>query len=245
MQPADFTFKQFAIWHDKCAMKVSTDGILLGAWAAVKPSEHIIDIGTGTGLIALMLAQRSNTLPLKPLISAVDIEASAVTQAKFNVSQSPWHTRIQVHHCDINEFVTRDGQAGKYQTLVSNPPYFSNALQAKDAKRNLARHNQNLSFTQLLQSAQLLASNTAQFHLILPCEEADRLINQSQNTSWRLTKRIEVSTVTGKRPSRSLLTLQNHENKLTLETGSFAIRNNQNQYTEEFVAICRDFYLAM
>ena len=111
-----FKFKQFTIWHDKCAMKVGTDGALLGAWAAPKEARNILDIGTGTGLVALMLAQRCQAF-----IDAIDIDADACLQAEENVARSPFADRIRVHHCALNDF--HPSAPSHYDLIVSNPPY--------------------------------------------------------------------------------------------------------------------------
>ena len=115
-----FQFKQFTIWHDKCAMKVGTDGVLLGAWAETENSQKILDIGTGTGLIAIMLAQRYSLSQ----ITAIEIDEAAAAQAKMNIARSPWTKRIQVICNDFSLFRTES----KYNLIVSNPPYFVNAL---------------------------------------------------------------------------------------------------------------------
>ena len=132
-----FSFKQFTVYHDRCAMKVGTDGVLLGAWTDVSGARDILDIGTGTGLIALMLAQRSEAH-----IVAVDIDEDAVKQAKENVEKSPWPGRIEVERHDICCF----NSDIRYDVIVSNPPYFFNSLKCPDGQRNIARHTVGLNF---------------------------------------------------------------------------------------------------
>ena len=139
-----FKFKQFTIWHDKCAMKVGTDGALLGAWAAPKEARNILDIGTGTGLVALMLAQRCQAF-----IDAIDIDADACLQAEENVARSPFADRIRVHCCALNDF--HPSAPSHYDLIVSNPPYFHQALKCPDPKRNRARHTDTLSLEELFQ----------------------------------------------------------------------------------------------
>ena len=129
-----FQFKQFTVWHDKCAMKVGTDGVLLGAWASVQNAHKILDVGTGTGLVALMLAQRS--LPDADII-ALEIDEAAAGQARENVTRSPWKERVEVVQTDFRDYQSSD----KFDVIVSNPPYFVDSLECPDQQRNAARHN--------------------------------------------------------------------------------------------------------
>lgn len=244
MRPADFTFKQFAIWHDQCAMKVNTDGILLGAWTQLNQPNKILDIGTGTGLIALMLAQRSQVFTHQPSISAVEIEDSAFRQAKENIQHSSWHSRLYLHHNNIVDFANDQKNTHQYDCLVSNPPYFSNSLKAPDDKRNLARHNATLSFDDLLSSAEKLATNHASFSLILPSNEAKTLLEICPQYNWFLHEHAFVSTVIGKSATRSLLKLSRSKVQ-QVNKEHFAIRNKNNLYTAEYINLCREFYLAM
>ena len=159
-----FRFKQFAIQDDRCAQKVGTDGVLLGAWARVEEARNILDIGAGSGLIALMVAQRS-----KAIITAVDLDADAVEQAKENVLRSPWSDRIEVIHQDVREFSVDV----RFDGIVSNPPYFVDNLKSPDHQRALARHTDNLSFRELLRSVDSLLSDDGLFSVILPSEALD------------------------------------------------------------------------
>ena len=146
-----FQFKQFTIRHDKCAMKVGTDGVLLGAWAGTESCNRILDIGTGTGLIALMLAQRS-----KAAIDAIDIEADACLQAQENAESSLFAGRINVFHSDLVDFA--QASTHLYGLIVSNPPYFVDSLKCPNLQRNTARHTDTLTLEDLLQySRKLLA----------------------------------------------------------------------------------------
>ena len=139
-----FQFKQFTVWHDKCAMKVGTDGVLLGAWTPVESSARILDIGTGTGLVALMLAQRCSAS-----VIALEIDGKAAQQAAENITRSPWGSRIEVVCQDFRLYSNKNNSL-KYDTIVSNPPYFTDSLKCPDSQRNTARHNDNLSYEELL-----------------------------------------------------------------------------------------------
>ncbi|MDP2113785.1 MAG: methyltransferase, partial [Bacteroidota bacterium] len=157
-----FQFKQFRIIQDKSAMKVGVDGVLLGVWANVSGAKRILDIGTGTGLIALMMAQRN----ADARIDAVEIEPDAFQEAVYNIQQSPWNERIQIELCSFQEFA---GKAGlKYDLIVSNPPYFTNGHKAPLENRATARHSDSLSLGDLISGAIGLLNETGKIALVLP-----------------------------------------------------------------------------
>ena len=157
-----FQFKQFTIYHNKCAMKVGTDGVLLGAWADVSGVTRALDVGTGTGLIALMLAQRSESLQL----AAIDIDEGAVLQATENVAASPWGERIGVEQADFVSFVP----AKPYELIVSNPPYFQDSLKSPNDSRTAARHTDSLGFDQLVAKASELLAADGRFCVVIPTD---------------------------------------------------------------------------
>ena len=149
-----FIFKQFKIQQDNTAMKVGTDGVLLGAWADSENATNILDIGTGTGLIALMLAQRN----LKANITAIEIDEQASLQASENFNNSPWEIRLSIKNLKLQDFVVEE----KFDLIVSNPPFFNNTFQANSSERNIARQTETLSFNELLKNtASLLSENGA------------------------------------------------------------------------------------
>ena len=244
MRKPDFQFKQFSIWHDQCAMKVNTDGILLGAWSQLHSAQNIADIGTGTGLIALMLAQKDHDYGCikKASITAIEIDPKAAQQASFNVEQSPWHKQVNIVELSFQQYAEQSNE--RFELLVSNPPYFTNSLKAPDKSRDTARHNDSLSFSDLLTSAQTIATEDAHFYLILPCEEADKLLSIAGQHGWFLSHHCLVSTVTDKQATRSLLQLTNQEVS-SVKTSNITIRDRNNNYTQEFVELCRDYYLFM
>lgn len=242
MQDPDFRFKQFSIWHDQCAMKVNTDGILLGAWTKLTAEKNIADIGTGTGLIALMLAQKAKQQKLASKFTAIEIDHAAAQQAKFNVCQSDWESDIEVICQDFQAF-SRETET-QYELLVSNPPYFSDSLQAPEQSRNLARHNHGLSFQDLLKHASEISTDYARFNLILPCNEANKLLQLARQQGWHLTHHCRVATVTGKHATRSLISLSKQDSNNCIES-ELTIRNKDNSYHADFVAICKDYYLSM
>lgn len=158
-----FSFKQFSIRQDRTAMKVGTDGVLLGAWVNLNGAEsEILDIGTGTSLIALMMAQRCEAN-----VDAVEIDESSASQAVENIAASPWSDRVEVYCTAIQEF----RPTKKYDLIVSNPPYFCNSLLSPNAERNNARHTTSLSFNDLIESVMRLLTQEGRFALILPINE--------------------------------------------------------------------------
>jgi len=234
-----FQFKQFKINQDGSAMKVGTDGVLLGAWADVSDAKSILDIGTGTGLIAIMLAQRTND---NSKLDAVEIDSSSYQQAVNNFEASPWSNRIQAFHASFQDFVSQ--QSVKYNLIVSNPPYFINSLKAKGESRTQARHTDGLPFEDLIEGAKSLLKPNGKFSVILPVFEGDYFIRLTRLEGFSLSKRVEVLPNPGKPAKRLLieLTLKNVktiENQLCVENGQ------RHDYSPEYIELCKDFYLKM
>ncbi|WP_041639465.1 tRNA1(Val) (adenine(37)-N6)-methyltransferase [[Mannheimia] succiniciproducens] len=229
---AGFTFKQFHVSHDKCAMKVGTDGILLGAWASLQGNRYL-DLGTGSGLIALMLAQRTQT---DCHITGVEIDPSAYRQATENVRQSPWADKIQLEQQNIVDFTRTCTK--KFDTVLSNPPYFEQGVDCRDKQRDTARYTQTLSHSDWLNLAADCLTNTGRIHLILPYAAGKNLQKQ---TALFCARCCEVITKSGKIPQRLLLTFS--KQPCTTEQSRLVVYNEQNQYTEQFIALTRDFYL--
>lgn len=158
-----FQFKQFCVAHDQCAMKVGTDAVLLGAWATVDHQPNaVLDIGAGSGILALMIAQRSTA----ELIDALEIDASAYEQCVANFEQSPWSDRLFCYHASLEEFT--EEIEDKYDLIVSNPPFYTNHFDTQNDARNRARFEYAMPFNQLIASVQKLLSNVGQFCIIIP-----------------------------------------------------------------------------
>ncbi|MCK3683838.1 tRNA1(Val) (adenine(37)-N6)-methyltransferase [Maribellus sp. YY47] len=229
-----FQFKQFKILQEKSAMKVGVDGVLLGAWVQVNSATQILDVGTGTGLIALMLAQRSDAQ-----ITAIDIEEKAVSEATMNVNASVWKDRIEVCHASLQEFARSDRQ--KFDLIVSNPPFFSRATRAAFAERTIARHNDFLPFPELIScSAQLLTEN-GRIALILPFEAMDEIRKVATNNELWLQRKTDIFPKTGKKANRVLLEWGMKET--VLNEDSLTIYDADGSFTKEYVTLTRDFYL--
>lgn len=229
-----FQFKQFTVWHDKCAMKVGTDGVLLGAWTPVREARHILDIGTGTGLVALMLAQRS---PVDTKIVALEIDESAVEQAKENVVRTPWKERIEVVQADFIQYQSSD----KFDVIVSNPPYFIDSLECPDQQRNAARHNNSLTYEELLKGVAGLLAEDGTFTVVIPADVADRL--KAIALKWNLyaVRQLNVVTKLGGEPKRILINFSFSNQECVVE--SLLTEIARHQYSEEYISLTREYYL--
>ncbi|HEY5508921.1 MAG TPA: methyltransferase [Paludibacter sp.] len=232
-----FSFKQFTVFHHLCAMKVGIDGVLLGAWASVENANSILDIGSGSGLITLMLAQRSEAE-----IIAIDIDADAVLQTVDNVSKSPWQNRIRTKEISLQLFVFETSD--RFDLIVSNPPYFVNSTKTSTLSRTTARHTGSLSHEALIENAKLLLKPTGRICLILPVNEGLQCVDFAENIGLFCTKQVTVFPKPGAVAKRLLLefSLQPSpkiESELTIES------NERHQYSPEFSALAKDFYLKL
>lgn len=193
-----FQFKQFTIEQELCAMKVGTDGVLLGAWA--KGGPRILDIGTGTGIIALMMAQRYP----EAQVTAIDIDEGAVRQAEQNVSQSPFLGRISVLQQAVQEHL------GEYESIVSNPPFFIDSLQAPDEQRNMARHTATLSYAELMKAAYRLLADNGEFSVVIPFDYRRRMEDEAVFVGFFPSRVCGVKTTERKPVKRYLLAFRKH-----------------------------------
>ena len=238
-----FKFKQFTIHQDRTAMKIGTDGVLLGAWAPIAPTaQRILDIGTGTGLIALMLAQRYPSLN----ITAIDIDKSSIEQATENIKNSPFAQYITTHHTSLQSYNPEE----KYDAIVCNPPYFVASLKCPDAQRTQARHTDSLSFDDLLQHSARLLNDGGSLSVILPITEGNQLIELAPKYGFTLTHLTEVHPTPTAPPKRLLLQFIMHNYQLNhssflISHSSLTIEIARHQYTPEYIALTHDFYLKM
>lgn len=171
-----FQFKQFTVRHDKCAMKVGTDGVLLGAWAPVQNAKYILDVGAGSGLISLQLAQRNPWAS----ITSIEIDPAAAAQAKENIQSSPWSDRMEVICSDFRDYHAEN----KFDLIVSNPPYFVDALKCPDNQRCMARHTSELNYELLFGHSTHLLSEQGIISVIIPSEVEKQLSIRLGNTSF-------------------------------------------------------------
>ncbi|MGV8962332.1 MAG: tRNA1(Val) (adenine(37)-N6)-methyltransferase [Candidatus Saccharimonadaceae bacterium] len=230
-----FKFKQFTVFQDQCAMKVGTDGVLLGAWTKVNESNRILDIGTGTGLIALMLAQRNTNAQIK----AIDIDEDCVVQAQQNVASSVFANRIQVEQKSFQEYVNESGV--KYDLIVSNPPFFQNSLKSPNSFRNFARHDTTLSFSEIIIKSSLLLSNNGRLALVLPFDLKHQVIDEAFKADLA-THRITNVFPLPYKPAKRFLIEFGLEEKECVED-NLIIELSRHQYTNEFITITMEFYL--
>lgn len=231
-----FTFKQFFVAHDRCAMKVGTDGVLLGAWAPVARVRRILDIGSGSGLIALMLAQRSAD---EVTIDAVELDEAAAAQACENVGQSAWPHRIKVHAQDIHQFAA--SHAAQYDLIVSNPPYFKPAVACRDQMRHNARYTETLTHDALLACAAQLISEQGMFCVVLPYHIGAAYESQAHRGGWHTAARLNVSDRADTPLHRVLLALTRQPTPGEVER--LAIKQAEGSYTEDFRRLISEFYL--
>ena len=240
-----FAFKRFRIEQAGTAMKVSTDGVLLGAWARVETFRRFLDIGTGTGLIALMLAQRAEETAhaAKEIhIDAIEIDRGAARQAAANVAASPWAERIAVRHASLQDFATRPDLRGFYDHIVSNPPYYTNDLRSPDPARDRARNTHWLTYEGLIAATVCLLAPEGIFSVILPDKEAKHFVTLAIMAGLHPWRRTEVSTMPSKPPKRVLLEFGTKI--ATPETDSLFIGNGTaGEFSEAYRAMTRDFYL--
>ena len=230
-----FQFKQFLIRQDKSAMRVGTDGVLLGAWTNVSDAKNILDIGTGTGLIAIMLAQRSDAK-----IKGIEIETQAANEAKQNAENSPWADRVKIKNLSFQEFATKTDQ--KFDVIVSNPPYFTNAVKNKQNEKSLARPNHQLPFNDLLQGATNIMTTDGKLSVILPVNEAVEFTNKAKEFGLSLSRLTEVIPMVKKEPNRQLVEFTRTKRKIQKKYLPIYEENGVD-YTNEYKKLTAGFYL--
>ena len=230
-----FQFKKFRIEQHRAAMKVGTDGVLLGAWTPVEEATKILDVGTGTGLVALMLAQRS-----KALIDALEIDPLAYEEARFNFEQCPWSGGLNCIQGDFNIFSKDSGHS--YDLIVSNPPFFVNSLKTKDKVLSMARHSDNLTFAQLIAGAKTMLNDKGRFCVIIPLQSCTEFKEAARVAGFYLLKQTTVIPKTGKTPKRVLFEFSRQQNYPTVN--ELIILDGDGSYTAQFKSLTAPFYPA-
>ena len=239
-----FSFKQFHIEDTRCGMPVSTDGVLLGAWAPLDEAHNILDIGAGSGLLSLMAAQRSEAA-----ITAIELDDSAALDCQYNFSHSQWNSRLSLVTGAIQQHCTSSNNQA-YDHIICNPPYFESGPQSNSQLRAKARHTDSLSFAELLNAIRFLLSANGQASLILPTQAATQLLSLLAKHQLHCVHTTAVASVEGKQPNRQLLLLQtdtanSHDLQQQPSSSSMAIRMRDGSYTAEFIQLSKNFYLKL
>lgn len=241
-----FQFKKFSVEQDRCAMKIGTDGVLLGAWTPIYHNPNsILDIGTGTGIIALILAQRCSA----EQIDALEIDENAYEQATDNFENSPWSDRLFCFHAGLDEFV--DEPEDDYDLIVSNPPFYNEDYKSNNNQRNLARFQDALPFEDLIEAADLLLSEKGVFSVIIPFKEEENFIALAKDFELFPIKITRVQGTSTTEIRRSLLAFSRdarqagRQERINFPIDTLVIETERHVYTDEYIALTKDFYLKM
>ncbi len=232
-----FQFKQFRIHQEKTAMKVNTDGVLLGAWVNLEGVKTALDVGAGTGLISLMIVQRSVAK-----IIGIEIEKNAAEEAIQNVQNSPWENRVSILHTSFQQFAANTSD--KFDLVVSNPPFFSNSVKNTNPHLSIARHNHLLPFNDIIAGAKKLLSENGKLSLILPAGSANEFIEKAGFESLFLTRLTEVKPFPDAAPNRFLMEFGTEHTPLQ-KTEMSVFDATGKTYSENFKLLARDFYLKL
>lgn len=229
-----FRFKQFAVLNDRTAMKVGTDGVLLGAWCPVAGARHVLDVGTGCGVIALMIAQRNH----EAVITGIDIDHDAVQEATLNFERSPWSDRLTAVEGNFNDMSTSG-----FDVIVSNPPFFTNGVLPAGDARIAARHTQSLTYRQLIEGAARLLSSHGALALISPTDAEGEIIEAATFATLPVRQVTHVIPVDGALPKRTLWLLTPRD--IAYHEDTVTIANRDSTFTQEYIELTGDFYLKM
>lgn len=236
---AGFTFKQFFVAHDRCGMKVSTDGVMLGAWAPLPDNGRVLDIGTGSGLLALMMAQRLSAAQRSFQIDALEIEPQAASQARENMAQSSWSPMLTVITADVLTWQPVSGQ--RYGTIICNPPYFPEGKDYRDQVRACARNSQSLSHDKLLQKAAELLTPNGYLAVVLPTAIGQQFIELARTAGWSLASVCQVRENTQRDIHRLLIALT--PQPMAEQYQQLSIRETTGHYSAQFCQLTAAFYL--
>lgn len=229
-----FRFKQFAIQDDRCAQKVGTDGVLLGAWARVEEARSILDIGAGSGLIALMVAQRNP----QARVTGIEIVHEAALQAQENVAQSPFASRVTILEADVRDY----SPLVRFDCILCNPPFFTEDTLSPDSARALARHAAMLDFDDLLDAVLRLLADEGIFHVILPMNACNSFTDKAFIKGLFAVRKCQVRTVLRKSPKRVMLSLS-RQGSPSLLTEEIVLQDSEGNRSEAYAELAKDFYL--
>lgn len=232
-----FRFKQFTIHQDKCAMKVSTDACILGAWLNLhKNTRRLLDVGAGTGLLSLMLAQRYHELQ----IDAIEFDEQAALQARENVANTPWVARVSIIHADAIGYAYED----KYDCIIANPPFFNNSLLGDNEQRNRARHTVSLTYMDLFRIIKNNLTANGFATVLLPVTGLDNWEAILRENDWQVSTRLLIHPRVGQPANRVVVTCVS-DAALPCTEEHLYIRNADNSYTDEFTTLMQPYYLGL
>lgn len=231
-----FQFKQFKVYHNRCAMKVGTDGVLIGAWSDCEGRKRALDVGAGTGIISLMTTQRDENI----LVDAVEIDAEAAMQMKENFEASNWSDRLNVVNKSFQEFVNKCPI--KYDLILSNPPYFLNSLKNSEIKKSVARHTELLPYEDLIDGVTKLLTDDGLFSAIFPYEEANIFVAMAALKGLYCVKRLDVKGAPRKPVKRVLIEFS--KNKREVQFDDMVIEEGERHaYSQKYKNLTSEFYL--
>jgi tRNA1Val (adenine37-N6)-methyltransferase len=228
-----FRFKQFEVKQSRSAMKVGTDAILLGTWARVEWAKHILDIGTGTGIIALICAQRNSIA----YVEGVELDEGSAEDAADNFNQSPWSARMRAHHGNF----LKTASAQKFDFIISNPPYFSHSLRAADPSRSAARHDDSLPAEAFMKHAKRMLLPEGKIALIFPKDQLNRWIEQAELVGMGVERLCHVFTLATKEASRVMVEFSFDRTTATQQENIY-IEKSPGEFSETFKTLTKEFY---
>jgi tRNA1Val (adenine37-N6)-methyltransferase len=233
-----FQFKEFQVNQDQCAMKIGTDGVLLGAWTSIETNPFsVLDIGAGTGILSLMLAQRSHA----EVVEALEIDDSTYEQCVENFEQSPWNDRLFCYHASLEEFAEEIDDT--YDLIICNPPFYAEDYKTENSQRDLARFQDAMPFEHLLESVVVLLSENGTFSVVIPFSEETKFITLASKAALFPKRITRVKGSPSSDIKRSLLEFS--FSKTQTEISELTIETSRHNYTEDYINLTKDFYLKM
>ena len=231
-----FHFRHFSLFHHRSTMKVGTDSILLGCWVEVRPTDVVLDVGTGCGLLPLMLAQKGVAQ-----VDAVDIDAASVEEASINFEASQWRGQLKAYCIDIVDFQPNK----KYDLIISNPPFFNRFSKCDSVRKSRARHNDaGLSYATICQVVRRVLKPDGRLSVVLPFEVSEEFLKTAENYGIFLHKRLTIIPIDGKEPNRVNLELGFEKGREVCEE-SFVIRDTDKHFTAQYKEFLKDYYLGL
>lgn len=233
-----FKFKKFTVNQDRCAMKIGTDGVLLGTWTSVKQNPYnVLDIGAGTGILCLIMAQRSNAQQ----IEAIEIEDNAFEQCSENFENSPWNERLFCYHASLLEFV--EEVEDTFDLIICNPPFYSEDYKTEDKTRDLARFNDAMPFRHIIYAVAHLLAQDGIFSTVIPKKEESSFIELASSIGLYPRRILHVKGHPEAEIKRSLIEFSYHET--AVKTSELIIETSRHNYTQDYIDLTKDFYLKM